>query len=168
MARLSVTLDTDELPVYTPDSDDTVYDFQEYCNRTRVEPPAEGQLVLTLSQFLAAYVTPDYVIDGLFKRLSLQLHRDDGRRQDRMIDGCARAVDRHGSHHEFQPGWSRLAGDRQGFRPGKRSCRPFAKRLRRSAAQWPAAFHRTARRCRTAAHLGGRHPLAYCGAGLAG
>jgi hypothetical protein len=33
--------------------------------------------------------------------------------------------------------------------------------------QWPATFHTTARRCGTTAHWGARHPLAYCGAGLA-
>jgi hypothetical protein len=70
MAKLGITLNVDELPVYVLDDDDSVLNFEEYRNRKSADPPSdtEGRLVLTVSQFLEAHVPPDYVIDGLFKR----------------------------------------------------------------------------------------------------
>ncbi len=70
MAKLGITLDVDELPVYIPDDDNSVLNFEEYRNRKSADPPpdTEGRLVLTVSEFLAVHVAPDYVVDGLFKR----------------------------------------------------------------------------------------------------
>ncbi len=57
-------LHTADLPVYVPDTDDTV----RLPAPNDTVPTPSGRLVLSVSEFMDAYVTPDYVIDGLLKR----------------------------------------------------------------------------------------------------
>jgi hypothetical protein len=68
--ELDTPLYTDELPHPRYIPDDTVLNLQQYrhCDSIPTQPAPEGRLVLTVSEFMDAYVTPDYVIDGLFKR----------------------------------------------------------------------------------------------------